>query len=417
VLGIGSKNTSSRVRQKIVVRSGLAFVLVIAAVLLFLSPFNDPQSSYTTTSPVRGDMTITVTATGTTEPRNEVSVGIEVSGTIASVMVDHNDTVNPGDVLARLDTTILSAQLAQSEASLQLARAAKQEAEATLRQMEGDYARQLRLHDSSGGILPSAQELENAKAARDRAAALVNSANAQIDQAFAQLTVKRTELEKAVVISPVRGIVLSRRVDPGQTVAATLQTPELFVIAEDLREMQLSIEIDEADVGQVREGQKAVFTVDAYPDERFPAEITQLRYAPVSNAGVVTYEAILSVDNLDMRLRPGMTATAVITVQQIENALLVPNAALRFSPQLDVDDNDEAKGLINSLVPRPPRGSAIPENVQTAGRYRTLWLLEPSGELRAVDVRIGSSDGLSTEIIAGDLDFGALVVVDQKDPT
>ena len=418
LLGAGDVSRASRFHsRRLLFWTGVAVVVIFTVFLLFRGSGSSRDVSYTVSTVSRGDMTVTVTATGTTEPRNEVSVGIEVSGTVAAVFVDYNDRVEKGDLLARLDTTILSAQLAQSNASLQLARASKQEAEATLLQMESEYARLVKLHETSGGVIPSVQELETARASRERAAATVESAKAQVEQAIAQLTVKRTELAKAEVISPVRGVVLSRLVDPGQTVAATLQTPELFVIAEDLKEMELRIEIDEADVGQVREGQSAVFTVDAYPDEEFPAEITQLRYAPISSAGVVTYEAILSVDNSDIRLRPGMTATAVIKVQQIEGALLVPNAALRFSPRLDRSGESDGGGLVSALVPRPPRGSVAPVRVENSGRHRQLWLFEESGELRAVDVLTGATDGVSTEIVAGDLAVGAEVIIDQRDPS
>jgi HlyD family secretion protein len=370
------------------------------------------------TKPIsQGQLTVTVTATGTTEPRNEVSVGIEVSGTVAEVFVDFNDTVEAGDLLARLDTTILAAQAAQSKASLELSRASKLEAEATLLQAESDLARLKKLHDVSGGALPSKQDLDAAEAARARAAATVASADAQIQQAEAQLAVKHTELAKAEVISPIRGVVLSRLVDPGQTVAATLQTPELFVIAEDLREIELSIEIDEADVGHVREGQVARFTVDAYPDEEFPAEITQVRYAPVSNAGVVTYEAILSVDNADLRLRPGMTATAVITVEQIDNALLVPNEAMRFSPRLIDNEQSGAGGITSMLIPRPPKGDQPSERFETRGRQRQVWVLDGNGEPHPVEILIGASDGVSTEVASGKLKEGDKVIIEQEDPT
>jgi HlyD family secretion protein len=416
LLGAGVDIQASRLRFRRSLWVGAAVALIFMAFQLLDGSGGSDEIAYSTNNVSRGDMTVTVTATGRTEPRNEVSVGIEVSGTVAEVFVDHNDQVEKGDLLARLDTTILSAQLAQSNASLQLAHAFKQEAEATLLQKESDYSRFVKLREASGGVLPSAQELEMAKASRDRAAASIESANAQIEQAEAQLAVNRTQLAKAKVISPVRGMVLSRLVDPGQTVAATLQTPELFVIAEDLKEMELSIEIDEADVGQVREGQSAVFMVDAYPDEEFPAKITQLRYAPISNAGVVTYEAILSVDNSDMRLRPGMTATAVITVQQIDDALLVPNAALRFSPRLERHEASEG-GLVSALVPRPPRGSAAPAIVDKNGGHRRIWLLNENGEPRAVDILIGATDGVSTEIKAGDLSLGAQVIIEQRDPS
>lgn len=373
--------------------------------------------AYVTTPALRADLTVTVTATGTTQPRNEVSVGIEVSGTIAEVFVDHNDAVVKGELLAGLDTTILSAQAAQADASLQLALATKEEAEATVLQTESELARMLKLRDASGGALPSEQDLDATRAAHDRAVASVKSAQAQVAQAEAQLAVKQTELAKAQVISPIDGIVLSRRVDPGQTVAATLQTPELFVIAEDLTEMELRIEIDEADVGQVRQGQPAVFTVDAYPDEEFVAEITQVRYAPISSAGVVTYEAILSVDNSDMRLRPGMTATAIITVQQIQDALLVPNAALRFSPNVDEEsDGSDNRGITGALIPRIPRGSAAPASTSHS-KQRVVWVLAGDEEPRQVTIGIGSTDGMLTQVLSGGLEEAVRVIVEEVDPS
>lgn len=371
------------------------------------------ETEFVTQAATRGALSVTVTATGTTEPRNEVSVGIEVSGTIAEVLADFNDAVTEGQVLARLDTRILAAQTEQSRASLHLARASQSEAEATLRQNENEFARLIQLKDTSGGVLPSARDLDSAKAARDRAQASVASARAQVRQAEAQLAVQQTELSLAEIVSPIDGVVLSRKVDPGQTVAATFQTPELFVIAEDLTEMQLSIEIDEADVGKVKEGQAATFTVDAYPEIEFPAQISTLRFAPVSSAGVVTYEAILSVDNSELLLRPGMTATAIVTVEEVADALLISNAALRFAPRLDQSREEES--IMSALIPRPP-GSNAPANTEFSGQDRTIWRLTEDGDLQGVEVRIGPSDGNHTVVVEGSIDAGDRLVVEQRDP-
>lgn len=207
---------------------------------------------------------------------------------------------------------------------------------------------------------------------------------------------------------------LSRLVDPGQTVAASLQTPELFVLAEDLREMELHVEIDEADVGQVVDGQEAIFTVDAYPEDTFPAQITQVRFAPISSEGVVTYEAILSVDNSSLRLRPGMTATATITVMKISDTLLVPNEALRFSPKLKDEGGASGNGgVMNAFIPRPPgrNGQAAPE--QASGVNRQVWVLDKQGEPRPAKIRIGASDGSYTQLVSGDLVQNDQVIIDQ----
>jgi HlyD family secretion protein len=394
----------------------LAIAVTVTGMLYLRGASGNSAPSYLTTPVSRGGLVITVTATGATEPRNEVSVGIEVSGTIAEVLVDHNDIVKKGDPLARLDTKILSAEVAQAQASLLVTRATQKEAEATFVQSENELARKLKLNATRGGTLTTAQEMEAARADHERAAASLESAKAQVAQAEAQLAAKQTELAKAEVISPINGIVLARRVDPGQTVAAALQTPELFVIAEDLTEMELRIEIDEADVGQVRERQPAVFTVDAYPDEEFAAEITQLRYAPISSAGVVTYEAILSVDNSDMRLRPGMTATAIITVRRIDDTLVVPNAALRFSPRARDTRRSDGGGITGALIPRIPTGSmqlASP----TRGKQRMVWVLDETNESRPVKVVVGATDGVSTQVLSGDLAEGAQVITEEADPS
>jgi HlyD family secretion protein len=415
ILAVGEDKGPFLLRASWRVWVALAIATGVAVFFWVRGSADHGESVFTTETIVRDRLTVTVTATGTTQPRNEVSVGIEVSGTVDEVFVDYNDTVQQGQLLARLDIDILSAEVAQARASLEMSRASKMEAEATLLQAESDLTRLLKLREVSAGALPSAQDLDAAEATRARAMAMVASAEAQARQSAAVLVAKQTELAKADVVSPIRGVVLSRLVDPGQTVAASLQTPELFVIAEDLREIELSIEIDEADVGQVREGQPAQFTVDAYPDEEFPAEIVQVRYAPSSNAGVVTYEAILAVDNSDLRLRPGMTATAVITVRQSDGILLVPNEALRFTPRLEVEEAEESRGFASMLIPRPPSGSPKLGQVESKRRQRQVWILSETGQPRSVEVLIGASNGGLTEVVSGELSEGARVIVEQEE--
>jgi HlyD family secretion protein len=411
LIGTGAKvdrglTWSSRIRWAVGV-----LVAVAGSVAMLARSGSENEHLYITEPVIRGDLTVAVTATGKVEPRKEVSVGVEVSGTVEEVYANFNDTVAAGQLLARLDTARLTAQLEESRASLALARANQLDQETSLKHSEREFARLLRVYETGDGGLLSERELDEARTARDRAVAGVDIAKAQVRQASAQLAVKQTELDKARIISPIDGVVLSRRVDPGQTVAASFQTPELFVIAEDLAEMQLSVEIDQADVGQVRAGQQARFTVDTYPDEAFPAEIATVRYAPVSNAGVVTYEAILAVENSALRLRPGMTATATVTVNSVSNVLLVPNAALRFAPQ--VNEAKNTSGIVGALLPRPP-GPNTPSQVDTGSRIRKVWVLDQQGLPEAVEIVIGASDGSSTEILSGDLREGALVVVEQQ---
>lgn len=386
---------------------GLAFALLGL-------PGRSVQGPRYVTEPVtRGSLVVRVTATGTLEPVNQVEVGTEVSGTIESVNVDFNDRVQAGLVLAQLDTIQLQARLRQSEAALSLARARVRESQATVTETDN------RLKRTRGMIakgLSSQEELDGAIAASARAEAGLAVASAQVDQAQAEVDANRRTLEKASIRAPIDGIVLKRQVEPGQTVAASLQTPVLFTLAENLAQMELHVDVDEADVGQVAVGQPAEFTVDAYPDARFPARIEQVRYAPETIDGVVTYETLLSVDNAALLLRPGMTATAEIEVNRIEEALLVPNAALRFSPPRASAPKGESSsrggGLVGMLLPRRPSRSRQPNGARdSAGGGKRVWVVS-DGEPRAVPIRAGASDGAVTQVLDGGLDAGTEVIVD-----
>lgn len=386
---------------------GLA-ALVPALVLgaLLWSPGQDPAPRYVTAEARRGDLTVTVTATGTLQPVNQVEVGTEVSGTIETVEVDYNDRVRVGQVLARLDTDKLQAQERQSEAALALARAGVREAEATLVETRNKLAR---IKELSAKGLASQEDRDAAEAAHARAQAALAVARAKVVQAEAQLDADRTALEKAVIRSPIDGIVLKRQVEPGQTVAASLQTPVLFTLAENLAQMELNAAVDEVDVGQVAAGQQASFSVDAYPERRFPATVTQVRYAPEEVDGVVTYGTVLAVDNSELLLRPGMTATVDIVVARREDALLVPNAALRFSPPRRASGGSGSRSLFSRLFPRPP--ARQPRQPDEAEERTRVWVLD-GGQARPVHVKAGASDGQMTEILAGELAAGAKVIVD-----
>jgi HlyD family secretion protein len=259
--------------------------------------------------------------------------------------------------------------------------------------------------------------MDAAMAALQRAQADEASAKAQVSEAQATLEANESDLAKAVIYSPINGIVLKRSVEPGQTVAASFQTPVLFTLAEDLTKMELHVDVDEADVGQVKEGQEAAFTVDAYPDRAFPARITQVRYGSQEVEGVITYETVLNVDNSDLSLRPGMTATADITVQKVENAILVPNAALRFSPPVKEKEAPSNSGsVLSKLLPHPPRSPSKQREVVIANkRQQRVWRLQ-DGKLAAVDVTTGATDGIMTEVTGGDVKPGMALVVDTVTP-
>ncbi|AOG11791.1 efflux transporter, RND family, MFP subunit [Agrobacterium sp. RAC06] len=363
--------------------------------------------SYTTSELKPGNLTVIVTATGSVEPTVQVDVSSEQSGTVREVLVDYNSEVKKGDVLARLDTDKLNADLKAKEAALASARASVSKAEADEQSAKAKLDRLTTLVSSR---VSTQQDLDTAEYTFQAASAARQSADADVISAQAALEQANLSLSKATIASPIDGIVLSRNVDPGATVAASLEAPTLFTIAGDLREMELQVSIDEADVGQVAVGQTATFTVDAFPDQRFPAEITSIRYASETVNDVVTYKGILSVANDELLLRQGMTATADIVVQSVEDGLLIPNAALRYSPPATQTETAEGGSGVFSLF-RPPR-MAPASAPEPTGSERTIWLLR-EGQPVAVNIEIGSSDGQNTVIVKGDVKEGDRVITDQ----
>jgi HlyD family secretion protein len=369
---------------------------------------------YQTQKVQRGNLTVTVTATGTLEPTNQVDVGSEVSGTIETVEVDYNDQVKVGQVLARLDTDKLAAGVLQSKAALESARARILEAQATVKETRSELARLNQVRELSNNKVPSQRDLDAAEAALERAQADEASAKAQVSEAQAALDFNETDLSKAVIHSPINGVVLVRSVEPGQTVAASLQAPVLFTLAEDLTQMELHVDVDEADVGQVQAGQEAAFTVDAYPHRDFPARVVQVRYGSQTVGGVVTYETLLNVDNTDLSLRPGMTATAEITVEKVENAILVPNGAIRFSPPMNQKEAPaDDGGILSKLLPRRPHRAPTrqPKDTPSDKRQQRVYTMQ-NGQLVPISIRTGATDGNMTEVTGGDVAPGMELVVD-----
>ena len=352
--------------------------------------------TYETVQSKRADLIVSVTATGTIEPTTQIDVSSEMSGVVRAVNVDNNSLIKKGDVLAELDTERFTAQLRSMQASVEGAKAKLVDAQATLQAANLTLTRQQALIKKG---LSVSQDFETAKASQARAEAAITGAEADILIANANLELKQLDIDKSKILSPVDGIVLKRAVEPGQTVASSLQAPILFTLAEDLKHMQLEANIDEADIGTVKVGQTASFTVDAFTGRNFPARIETIEFSPETTDGVVTYKAILSVDNSDLALRPGMTATAQITVQEIKQALLVPNAALRYSPP--VAAKQESFSLTRMFMPRMPRGGDGAKKPVIAGE-RTVWILK-NDTPQSVTVGTGASDGKMTEIVKGEL--------------
>jgi HlyD family secretion protein len=384
--------------------AALAGLLLISVVWWFSGRTNSVH--YVTDPVTRGGLTVIVTATGSVQPTNKVDVSSELSGTLRTVLVDYNSVVIAGQTLAELDTVKLEATVNSSRAKLAAAKAKQKDAEATAGEKERDVARKKKL---APGQAISMEYLDQSQAAYERALAAVASTIADVEAAEADLRLNESNLAKARIISPINGVVLKRSVDPGQTVASTLQAPVLFSIAEDLKQMELQVDVDEADVGKVAVGQRANFSVDAFPDRKFPASIRLIRFASETIQGVVTYKAVLSVDNSELLLRPGMTATAEIKVTEIQDALLISNAALRYTPT--ATDSTTSRSFLSRLLPGPPSFRPSSPQEQT-GRNRTVWTLT-SGEPTQVKIEIGSSDGKRTEVQNGELQVGQALITDQ----
>ncbi len=397
----------SGVRRRLLIAAAVVLVALAGLGFWLFSGSSGSSVTYTTAPVTQGDLTVTVTATGTVEPTNQVSISSELSGTVRSVLVDYNDVVKKGQVLAQLDTSKLNDNLALAKATLAARQADVAQAQATVAETEAAFKR---ISELAAKDLSSQQDLDTAKAAANRATAALKSAEANAEIAQANVSIAETDLAKADIKSPIDGVVLSRDVEPGQIVASSFSAPVLFTLAQDLSQMELQVDIDEADMGQVKQGDPATFTVEAFQGKSFPATIEQLRYSPETVEGVVTYKAILTVDNSDLLLRPGMTATADITVQTVKNATLVPNAALRYSPPVEQTSSGGGAGLLGLLMPSRPHNSRATE--VSADGTRKIWVLR-EGEPVSVSVKVGASDGVHTAV-TGDLTVNDKVIVGSR---
>jgi len=377
---LGIDKRSGMTRKKKIIFAILVLGVAIIAFWGWLSLQNPNVPNYITDKVSRGDLTLLVSATGDLQAVNTVEVGSEISGLIKSVYVDYNDHVKAGQMLAKLDTDRLEAEVAQARASLQAAQASLSQAQASLKEQQTKTNRAEALAKQN---LISPQELESAKAALSRTQATVESARAQIVVNRASLDMAETTLKKASIVSPIEGVVLISNIKSGQAVAASFQTPVLFKLAEDLTNMELHVDVDEADISQVKEGLQATFTVDTYPDTTFPATITKVYYSPQTVADVVTYEAILSVDNNSMLLRPGMTATTDIVTKEVHDALLIPNSALRFTPPGENRKNQNGP---------------------------TVWILQDNQPV-AVQVKTGLANDEHTQILSDNLKPGQALII------
>ncbi|MCB9679445.1 MAG: efflux RND transporter periplasmic adaptor subunit [Alphaproteobacteria bacterium] len=334
----------------------------------------------------RGQLALTVTAVGKLEPLDEVSVSSELSGIVRQVYVEANDTVHAGQVLAELDTQVLTAQARQSHAQVDAGDASVRQALANVNaaKVERDRAKDLIAKNAI-----SQAAYDQARTSHEVAVASLALAEAQLRQARASDDAAHTNLEKARIVSPIDGVVLERNVEPGQAVVSALQAATLFRVARDLSKMKVEVEVDEADVGRIEPGQSADFTVAAFTDRVFDAHVEKVDLAPVAATDVVTYAAHLTLENPDLVLRPGMTATASIATESFDEVLLVPNSALRFEP---------------------PKSELAPPEPREGRRVARVWIVGDDGEPRAVEVLPLATDGRHTVIEEGPLTEGDVVI-------
>ncbi|MBI5215883.1 MAG: efflux RND transporter periplasmic adaptor subunit [Ignavibacteriae bacterium] len=366
------------------------------------------ETKYRTEKIGRGDVVVQVRATGTINPVQTVQVGSQVSGILSKIYVDFNDVVRAGQIVAQIDSTFLNASVKEAEANVERNQAQVNEAKRTVKRTNELFEKNL----------VSQSELDAVQTTYESALAQMKQAQAAHDRA-------RVNLRYSTIISPIDGVVISRDVDVGQTVAASLQAPKLFSIANDLTHMQVEASVDEADIGQIKEGQSVTFTVDSYPDETFEGTVKQVRLAPVLTQNVVTYTVIIEVPNPDLKLRPGMTATVSVLIEKKEHVLRVPTLALRFQPPAEVlekfDGEKPKNGMSNGNQggERMAMGGGSERRGMMNGgmdgmkkmKSTRVWISTPSGELKPVKIKLGLNDNRFAEVLEGELKEGDEIVL------
>jgi HlyD family secretion protein len=383
----------------------IAVVLIVALAaggwFFFKSKGNAVQ--FKTEQVIRGDLSATVTATGTVSAVTTVLVGTQVSGTVKELLVDYNSPVKKGQLLAQIDPALSEAKVSQARANLQSAEAGVEKAVAVLQDANRTLDRNRTLWDRN---YIARSDLDTSETNQQSATAQLSVAKAQVGQARAALQQEETTLQYTRILSPVDGVVISRNVDVGQTVAASFQTPTLFSIAQDLTRMQIDTNVDEADIGRIRVGQTVQFTVDAYPDTLFPGKVAEVRNAPTTIQNVVTYDVVVKVANPELKLKPGMTANVSIITALEKDVLKVPNAAIRFKWQPAGAESDRGSAGGASGAGRAKAGG-----VANATKTQGVWVLDGK-KPRRVPVTLGINDGNNTAVISGELKEGDAAIIE-----
>jgi HlyD family secretion protein len=384
-----------------------AVIIVMAGIAGFFFYKRTPEISYKTAKIERGSIVSTVAATGNLSAVTTVQVGTQVSGTIQKLYVDFNSRVKKGQTIAVIDPSLFNASVEQAQGNYLTADANLQKAKVTLADAERTYKRNKQL--LADGII-SQGDYDVAETALQSAKAAVKAAEGSLAQTRGSLMQSRTNLSYSVIRSPVDGVVISRAVDVGQTVAASFQTPTLFTIAQDLTKMQIEVSVDEADISRIQLHQQAQFTVDSYPEHTFRGKVVQIRSAPIITQNVVTYVVVVNVDNNDLKLKPGMTANVSIEVAKKDDVLKLPPAALRFKPK---SKSDDAKGAgPGASAQRPGGGGGQRGGAKAREKSQTVYLLK-EGKPVATMVKTGISNNSSIELIGSDLKEGDDVIIEQ----
>ncbi len=366
--------------------TGAALIIITVIVLIIFFRGNNSEQKFKTEKVTLGEIVESVNATGTVNAIITVNVGTQVSGTIIKLYADFNSRVRKGQIIALIDPTVFDAQVEQAKANLSAARANLTKSEVSVKDTKRTFDRSRELVKKN---LIAQGDLDTAETNYESAKAQVDVSKAQVQQALAALRMSETNLKYTNILSPVNGIVVSRNVDVGQTVAASFQTPTIFMIAEDLTKMQIDTNVNEADIGKIAVGQEVVFTVDAYPERNFKGKVFQVRNAPIIVQNVVTYDVVIRVDNSDLNLKPGMTANSSIITTRKSNVLKILNSSLRFKFTDKSSMKSEGKG----------------------GGGQSVWILE-KGTPKRVKIKTGISDGTYTELVSGDIKEGNEIIIE-----
>jgi HlyD family secretion protein len=390
--------------MKKIVITALVAIVALAAGIFFYSR-REPETTYRTARVERGSIVSSVSATGNLAAVVTVQVGTQVSGTIQKLYVDFNSPVKKGETIAQIDPALFNAQVEQTHGNYLSAQASLLKVKADLTDAKRNLERYRQL--LKDGIV-SQSDFDTADNRYEQAAATVKAAEGSVAQTRGAYSQAETNLRYSTIRSPVDGIVVSRNVDVGQTVAASFQTPTLFTIAQDLTKMEIDTSVDEADISRIKVGQPVSFTVDAYPDNRFTGKVTQIRNAPIVTQNVVTYVVVVGVDNKDMKLKPGMTANVTVETARKDDVLKIPSAALRFKP----------KGVkeIKVKPAAPEKPSAKPASKAKSEPKQKVYVLSAAGNPRPVRVTTGISNDGQVEVVEGDLKENDEVIVEQVQP-